>query len=112
MSAKTKKRFTDWDGSTAERKYTISDYTFPKGNAPEIQLARIERLSFDESYMHIHLDDGRILSVPLAWIPTVRDGSQEERMKYILSEERLSMHWIPPECAINEDLRLSDYLHF
>jgi hypothetical protein len=40
-------------------KYPRSAYTFPTE-------ARAEKVTFDETYMHLHLRDGRIVSVPLA----------------------------------------------
>ncbi|MBK8048715.1 MAG: hypothetical protein IPK16_17285 [Anaerolineales bacterium] len=48
--------------------YPRSAYTLPVD-------ARARKLTFDMTYMHIHLQDGRILSVPLAWIPTLAQAT-------------------------------------
>lgn len=44
--------------------YPISEYTFPRD-------ATIRDVNFDDEHMHVELTDGRIMSVPLRWIPTV-----------------------------------------
>lgn len=55
--------------------YPVSAYTFP------IE-ARIHRVDFDAEYLHVQLTDGRKLSVPLWWIPTLYNAPAEEREKY------------------------------
>ena len=50
--------------------YPLSAYTFPRE-------ARIHRVRFDDEYIHLELTDGRILSVPLRWIPTLYNASAE-----------------------------------
>ena len=44
--------------------YPASEYTFP-------HQAAIHDVRFDDSHIHLDLTDGRILSIPLWWIPTV-----------------------------------------
>ena len=58
--------------------YPASAYTFPRE-------ARLHRVRFDNDYMHLELTDGRILSVPLSWIPTLHNAAREEREKYEIS---------------------------
>jgi hypothetical protein len=84
-------------------RYGVSEYTFPTGDT-------IETVHFDAKYIHIELVDQRILSIPLAWIPPLRDASPEEREKYRISPSRTAIIWDPEESAVNEILRLSDYL--
>lgn len=83
--------------------YPISAYTFPRE-------ARIHQLRFDEEYMHVELTDGRMLSVPLWWIPTLYNAPSEEREKYELNRSRTMIIWDPDKCAINDELRIADYL--
>lgn len=83
--------------------YPISAYTFPRE-------ARIHHVRFDEEYMHVELTDGRILSVPLRWIPTLYNASAEEREKYELDRGRTAVIWDPDKCAINDEVRIADYL--
>jgi len=83
--------------------YPISAYTFPRET-------RIHQVQFDDKYMHIELTDGRALSVPLWWVPTVHNASPEERGKYEISRDRTMIIWDPDRCAINDEVRIADYL--
>lgn len=83
--------------------YTLDDYTFPEE-------ARAERLTFDDTYMHIHLVDGRIVSVPLKWIPTLYYASPADREKYTIGWDGKLLSWDPDESNINEDLPVSIWL--
>ena len=83
--------------------YPASAYTFPED-------ARIHQVRFDDEYIHLDLTDGRILSVPLRWIPTLYNAAVEEREKYEISRDRSMLIWNPDKCAINDELRIADYL--
>ncbi|MBI5035285.1 MAG: DUF2442 domain-containing protein [Chloroflexi bacterium] len=83
--------------------YPISAYTFPRET-------RLQLVRFDDKYIHIELTDGRVLSVPLGWIPTVHHAAPEEREKYEISRDRTMIIWDPAKCAINDEIRISDYL--
>jgi hypothetical protein len=83
--------------------YPISAYTFPRE-------ARIHQVRFDDEYIHIELTDGRVLSLPLWWIPTLYDASPEEREKYEINRDRTMIIWDPDKCAINDEVRIADYL--
>lgn len=89
----------------------MDKYTFPTE-------ARIERMEFTDTDMIFHLEDGRSLSVPLRWIPTLFNATPAERENFTLGLERQSIHWVPKMDAqgrptaegVNEDLRLSDFM--
>jgi hypothetical protein len=83
--------------------YPASAYTFPHE-------ALIHHIRFDDEYIHLELTDGRVLSVPLWWIPSVHNAAPEEREKYEISRDRRMLIWDPDKCAINDELRLADYL--
>ncbi len=83
--------------------YPISAYTFPHE-------ALIHRVLFDDRYMRVELTDERVLSVPLWWIPTVQNALPEEREKYEISRDRTMIIWNPDKCAINDEVRIADYL--
>jgi hypothetical protein len=83
--------------------YPISAYTFPHET-------RIHQIQFDDKYMHFELTDGRTLAVPLWWIPTVHHAAPAEREKYEISHDRTMIIWDPDKCAINDEVRVSDYL--
>ena len=84
-------------------KYPLSAYTFPRG-------IHIHQVSFDDEYIHVALIDGRNLSIPLWWIPTLYNAPREELEKYEISRNRAMIVWNPDKCAINDELRIADYL--
>jgi|GEM_PF-756848 len=83
--------------------YPASAYTFPKD-------ALIHAARFDQSHLHIEIADGRILSIPLKWIPSLRHAAPEERTKFEISRDRTMLIWDPDKCSINDEVRLADYL--
>jgi hypothetical protein len=48
---------------------------------------------FSEDSLTVRLDDGRALSVPLAWYPRLLDGTKTEREKYELIGDGEGIHW-------------------
>jgi hypothetical protein len=86
-------------------KYPRSAYTFPTQ-------ARVEKVTFDESYMHLHLRDGQIVSVPLKWIPTLANAAPAEREKVFIGNDGHTLHWNPDEGEINEDLRVDSLMRY
>ncbi len=83
--------------------YPVSAYKFP-------QETSIHKARLDETYLHIELSDGRLLSIPIEWIPTVYNAAPKEREKFTINAERTAIIWDPEKCAINEDLHIADYL--
>ena len=83
--------------------YPISAYTFPHD-------ARIHQVHINDEHINVELTDGRKLSVPLWWIPTVYNALPEERVKFEINPNRTMIVWDPDKCAINDELRLADYL--
>jgi hypothetical protein len=83
--------------------YPISAYTFPSE-------VRIHQVRFDDEYIQVKLTDGRLVSMPLWWIPTLHNAPPEEREKYEINRKRTMIVWDPGKCAINDELRIADYL--
>ncbi|MDX1521718.1 MAG: DUF2442 domain-containing protein [Anaerolineae bacterium] len=83
--------------------YPISAYTFSKE-------ALIHTVRVSHDYLHIDLTDGRILAIPLWWIPTVHNAEASERAKFEINQSRTMIIWDPNKCAINEEIRVADYL--
>jgi hypothetical protein len=50
-------------------------------------------LWFDENKMHISLEDGRELSIPIDWFPSLRDASKEQRDNWRLIGDGEGIHW-------------------
>ena len=83
--------------------YPKSAYTFPEE-------ALIHEVRLDEKFLHVDLTDGRTLSIPLWWIPTLHNADPAERTKFEINRSRTMIVWDPDNCAINEEVRISDYL--
>jgi hypothetical protein len=47
---------------------------------PSIALAK--HVDFSDDLMHVSLTDGRVISVPIIWFPTLRDATPTDREKY------------------------------
>jgi len=66
--------------------------------------ASAKAVHFDDNILWVHLDDGRVLSVPLAWFPRLLLATPEQRARFELSPR--GIHW---EC-IDEDLLIDGIL--
>ena len=68
---------------------------------PKTALAR--SVAFDEAMMRVAFTDGRVLCVPLAWFPTLRTATAEQRAHYEIGGGGIGLHW--PE--LDEDLSIA-----
>ncbi len=50
-----------------------------RGYVPTTALAK--SVEFDNEMMSVFLTDGRIISVPIIWFPTLREATPEQRSK-------------------------------
>ena len=71
---------------------------------PTVALAK--GIEFDNEMMHVHLTDGRIISVPLIWFPLLSGVTPEQRTRFEIGGGGTSLHW--PE--IDEDLSVAGLL--
>lgn len=83
--------------------YDVSAYTFPGE-------ALIHDVRFDDAYIHVELTDGRILSIPLWWIPSVNNAEPEDRLRFEINRSRTMIIWDPDKGSINDELKIEDYL--
>lgn len=83
--------------------HSIDEYTFPKE-------AYIHTVTFDEKYMHVELTDERVISIPLMWIPTLYNASDEDRKNFEISQNRRMIIWDPEKSGINDEINIVDYL--
>jgi hypothetical protein len=65
-----------------------------------------ESVYFSADSLTVRLDDGRALSVPLAWYPRLLDGTEAERANYELIGDGQGIHW--PE--LDEDISVEGLL--
>lgn len=63
-------------------------------------------ISFTEDALDVFLLDGRTISVPIAWFPTLSKATQRQRDNWELLGDGEGIHW--PE--IDEDLSVSGLL--
>jgi hypothetical protein len=61
-------------------------------------------VEFSNEQMWIHLDDGRVVGVPLAWYPRLLHGSEEDRAKVWITPSGL--HWD----ELDEDISIAGIL--
>ena len=54
----------------------------------------------------VELEDGRVISAPLAWYPRLQHGRPSERRSWRLIGEGLGIHW--PD--LDEDIRIEHLL--
>ena len=59
---------------------------------------------FDDDSMWVHLDDGRVMAVPLAWFPRLLAATPEQRAQFELSP--CGIHWD----ALDEDISIDGLL--
>ena len=50
-------------------------------------------VSFTDDSLTVTLDDGRAISVPVAWYPRLLHGTKSEREKYELIGDGEGIHW-------------------
>ena len=72
--------------------------------------AKAEYVIFDDTYMHIHLRDKRIVSVPLSWVPSLAVADQDALQRYQIGWDGALIYWDPEDGPINEDLMVAAYL--
>jgi hypothetical protein len=65
-----------------------------------------ESVTFTDDAMTVHLDDGRSLSVPLAWYPRLLHGTSRQREQFELIGDGEGVHW--PE--LDEDISVEGLL--
>jgi hypothetical protein len=103
MCSKTEKVGSITGAKRYPVQYPATAYTFPTE-------AIIHEVRLDHEYIHVALTDGRILSIPLYWIPTVHHAPADEREKFEINRSRTMIIWDPDKCGINDEIRIVDYL--
>lgn len=63
-------------------------------------------VEFTDETMQVFLSDGRVLGVPLLWVPSLASATPEQRQKVEIGGGGISLHW--PE--IDEDLSVANLM--
>ena len=58
-----------------------------------MDVPRAVSVSIDDDTLTVELDDGRTVSVPVAWYPRLLHGSKEERANWRLIGKGHGIHW-------------------
>jgi hypothetical protein len=80
-----------------------------RGKKPKRQRAYVpvsalaKAVEFDDEMMRVTFTDGRVLGVPLAWFPSLREASPQQRARYEIGGGGIGLHW--PE--LDEDLSVA-----
>ncbi len=64
---------------------------FQRSFVPKTALAK--SVHFDKEMMHVHIMDGRVISVPLAWFPVLKRAKAKERTKVEIGGGGIASHW-------------------
>lgn len=68
--------------------------------------AKAHKITVTDDTLTVDLNDGRTISVPLAWYPRLLHGTQEERNKWRLIGDKEGIHW--PD--LDEDISVENLL--
>ena len=68
--------------------------------------AKVKSVQIDEELLTVWLDDGRVVSVPLAWYPSLVAATPAERKAWRVSGAGRAIHWI----TLDYDLSLEGIL--
>lgn len=68
--------------------------------------AKAHNITITEDTLAVDLNDGRTISVPLAWYPRLLHGTPEERNNWRLIGDKEGIHW--PD--LDEDISVENLL--
>ena len=77
--------------------------TLAPGNGLTVVAVNVQII---DDALHVMLADGRELSVPLEWFPTLRDATPEQRNNWRLIGRGIGIHWDD----LDEDLSVAGLL--
>ncbi len=71
-----------------------------------LEIAKIQQVTVTDDTISMDLSDGRTISVPLAWYPSLLHGSVEERNDYRFIAGDSGIHWN----QLDEDISLKNLI--
>ena len=65
--------------------------------------ALAKSVEFSDEMLHVYLTDGRVISIPVIWFPSLRHATPEQRAQCEIGAGGRGLHW--PE--LDEDLSVA-----
>lgn len=59
-----------------------------------MNILKIIKVNFDDSYLNVMLEDGRIVSTPLTWYPELQHATLEQLKNYKLICKNTGIEWV------------------
>jgi len=56
-------------------------------------MCKCKDVRFDRQYLHVELEDGRIISTPLNWYPELLSTNEEHKRNYKLIARKTIIEW-------------------
>lgn len=56
-------------------------------------LIKGKSVHFDDRYLHVELEDGRLISTPMAWYSELQDASVKEVSNYVFICQATGIEW-------------------
>ena len=75
-------------------------------SANKVNIPPAEKVKITRDTVQVDLNDGRTISVPLAWFPRLQQAKAEERNNWRLIGKGQGIHW----SDIDEDISIEDLL--
>ena len=72
----------------------------------DLRISRISDVKITDDTLSVELEDGRTISIPLAWYPRLHNGPSEERLNWRLIGGGEGIHWP----ALDEDVSVEDLI--
>lgn len=88
-------------GPKSKRNASAAKHVGERSFVPTTALAK--SVEFEDEMMQVAFIDGRVLGVPLAWLPTLRRAAPRQRARYEIGGGGISPHW--PD--LDEDLSIA-----
>ena len=70
-------------------------------------LIKGKEVHFDEQYLHVALDDGRIISTPMAWYPPLKKATIEQLQAYRFICQGTGIEWEDLDYHLNIESMLA-----
>jgi len=93
-----------WEETIARSQNQLTRLAAKAGECAHVPVTALAKfVECDDTMMQVTFTDGRVLGMPLAWFPTLRKATPEQRARYEIGGGGISLHW--PE--LDEDLSLA-----